>query len=566
AGVDNVNEVLARAKDTVKTFFAKLASGFDGIKNINLEPLKNFLKNLTFKFEPLEKVGGLLGKVLTLLVTLVKKIAPIALRLGSIVADGVGTFLDKITTSLENFEPERVFDIINGGLLAGVLLAIRNFVNKGSGMFDGVKGVLDGVKGSLEAWQSSLKADVLLKIAAALGIMTLSIIAISMIDSKKLTAALGAITIMFAQLGLSLAGFQKISSSVNPMQMATMATGLLAVASALLIMSLALSVVAKLSGKQLIKGTLALGVLVGVVKIAADSLSKSSGKMILGAIALNIFAVALIGLTLAVRSLGDIDTEALTKGLIGVGVLMTELAVFMKVTDLGGMGILKAAGILVLAAAVNLLAFAVGQMAKMDVQALTRGLTAIGVVLTELGLFVTVVGAAPTLVLTAGGILVIAASMLILANVLEQIGKLSWEEIAKGLTAIAIALTLIGAAGYLIPPTLVLQAAGLVVMAAALVILAKALQTMGSMTWDEIARGLVVLAGSLLILTVALTAMSGTLVGSAALLVAAAALMAIAPALKILGGMSWEEVGRGLLTLAGVFLVLGLAGALLTPV
>ena len=565
-GLDNINETLSRVKDTVKEFFTSLSFSFDGIKNINLEPLKTFLQNLTIRFEPLSKVGSLLGKILTLIVTLVQKIAPIALKLGSIVAEGVGTFVDKITESLENFQPERVFDIINGGLLAGVLMAIRTFINKGSGMFSGVKDVLDSVKGSLEAWQQSLKADTLLKIAAAIGIMTVSIVALSMIDSKKLSTALGAVTVMFAELGLSLAGFQKISSAVNPLQMATMATGLIAVASALLIMSVALSTVSKLSGKQLVKGILAIGALVGMVKIAADTLSKSSGKMILGAIALNIFAVAITGLTLAVRSLAGIDTNALAKGLIGVGVIMTELALFMRTTDLSGMGIIKSVGILILAGAVNALVFAVSQMAKLDVQALTRGLTAIGVVLTELGLFITLVGAAPTLVLTAGGILVIAASMMILAEVLEKIGNLSWEQIAKGLTSIAVALTLIGAAGYLIPPTLILQAAGLVVMAGALVILSKALETMGNMTWDEIARGLVTLAGSMLILTVALTAMSGTLVGSAALLVASAALMALAPALKILGSMSWEEVARGLVTLAGTFLVLGVAGALLTPV
>lgn len=565
-GLDNINETLARAKDRVKAFFSSLSFSFDGIKSINLEPLKNFVENLTIRFEPLSKLGSILGKVLTIIIALVQKIAPIAIKLGSVVADGISTFLDKIMASLENFQPERVFDIINGGLLGGVLLAIRSFINKGSGMFSGVKDVLDSVKGSLEAWQQSLKAETLLKIASAIGIMTVSIVALSMIDSKKLSTALGAVTVMFAQLGLSLSGFQKISSSINPLQMGTMAAGLIAVASALLIMSIALATVSKLSGKQILKGILAIGTLVGVVKIAANSLAQSSGKMILGAIALNIFAVALTALIVPIRLLSNMDTETLAKGLIGIGVLMTELALFMRVTDLSGMGIIKSIGILILAGALNLMALAVAQIAKLDVESLTRGLVAIGVILTELGIFITAMGAAPTLILTAGGILVIAASMYILADVLKKIGDLSWEQIAKGLVTIAVALTLIGAAGYLIPPTLILQAAGLVVIAGALVILGKALETMGSMTWDEIARGLVALAGSLVILTVALTAMSGTLAGSAALLIASVALMALAPALKILGGMSWEEIARGLVALAGVFIILGVAGALLTPV
>jgi hypothetical protein len=54
--------------------------------------------------------------------------------------------------------------------------------------------------------------------------------------------------------------------------------------------------------------------------------------------------------------------------------------------------------------------------------------------------------------------------------------------------------------------------------------------------------------------------------GSAALFVAGLALLAIAPAMKILGSMKLEEIGLGILSLAAVLLVLGAAGAVMTPV
>ncbi|MFR4579786.1 MAG: hypothetical protein ACLT76_09390 [Clostridium fessum] len=47
------------------------------------------------------------------------------------------------------------------------------------------------------------------------------------------------------------------------------------------------------------------------------------------------------------------------KGLIGVGVLCTELALFLKATDLDGMGVLKGTGLVLLAASINILADAV---------------------------------------------------------------------------------------------------------------------------------------------------------------------------------------------------------------
>ena len=67
------------------------------------------------------------------------------------------------------------------------------------------KGILDGVRGCFEAYQTQLKAGTLLKIASAIAILAASIVAISLIDSDKLTASLGAITVLFAELMASMA-------------------------------------------------------------------------------------------------------------------------------------------------------------------------------------------------------------------------------------------------------------------------------------------------------------------------------------------------------------------------
>ena len=88
---------------------------------------------------------------------------------------------------------------------------------------------------------------------------------------------------------------------------------------------------------------------------------------------------------------------------------------------------------------------------------------------------------------------------------------------------------------------------------------------MGGMSWDEIARGLVTLAGSMTILVVALNAMKTALPGAAAVLTVSAALAIFTPVLKSLGNMSWESIARGLVALAGSFTVLGVAGVALGP-
>ncbi len=83
-----------------------------------------------------------------------------------------------------SFDP--IFDLINGGLLAGVLLGLKRFINgltditgSGGGILDHLKDILDGIKSSLEAWQNNLKANTLLKIAGAMAILTAAVVALS---------------------------------------------------------------------------------------------------------------------------------------------------------------------------------------------------------------------------------------------------------------------------------------------------------------------------------------------------------------------------------------------------
>lgn len=564
--IEIIKRVLLSGISAFKKFFEIVIEGMKNFKGINLDGFTNFIDKLKSKFKPLAAIGKTFMKVINFLKLALQKIAPIAIRLAEIVSSSVSSFMDKVTESLGKFEPERIITLINGGLLSGILLAIKKFVSKGSGLFDGVTDILDSVKGSLEAWQDSLKADTLIKIAAALGIMALSILLLATIDKDKLSGALLAMTAMFVQLGVSLAAFEKISSTANPVQMSTMAIGLLAISSAMLIMALAVRTLGTMDSQELVKGMIAIVSMIGVLSLSAKTLSKNSGNMITGALALIVFSFAIRSLSKAVLTLGSMDIEDLTKGLVGVGILITELALFMKSMNLGGLALTNVLGIIVLAGAIAVLVKSVVQLSEINGEALFKALTAIGVILAELSLFVYATAGGTTLLLTAAGIAVISVAMLTLTKSMESLAGLSWEQIAIGLTAMAGALVLIGAASYLMPPTMIAQAAGLIVMGAALVVIADALKKMGSMNSEELGASLIVLGGSLLILTIALNAMTSALPGAAALFVAALGLMALAPALKILGSMSWDEIGRGLVALAATLLILGAAGALMTPV
>jgi hypothetical protein len=116
-----------------------------------------------------------------------------------------------------------------------------------------------------------------------------------------------------------------------------------------------------------------------------------------------------------------------------------------------------------------------------------------------------------------------------------------------------------------VPPNMLTSAIGFIAVALALKVLASALKDMGGMSWEEIGKGMVVLAGSMITLSIALIMMQGTAAGAAAMLVAAIALAILAPVLVQLGNMSWEQIGMGMAALAAVFIIFGLAGLVLSP-
>jgi hypothetical protein len=166
---------------------------------------------------------------------------------------------------------------------------------------------------------------------------------------------------------------------------------------------------------------------------------------------------------------------------------MAELALFMRATDLNKMGITKGAGILLLATAMTVLASAVKKLGEIDLVALAKGLGSMGVILTELALFINATPDAKRVISTATGLVILGAAMLIFASAIEKMGSMSIGEIVKGLITMAGALVIVTAALNFMPKNMILTGAGLVAVATALVILAQALQTMGGMSWAEVA-------------------------------------------------------------------------------
>lgn len=463
-----------------------------------------------------------------------------------------------------------IIDLLNGISFGAIAVGITKFVGtfreaiEDIGSFkESFIGILDSVRGCFEAYQNQLQAGTLLKIASAIAILTASLIALSLVDSEKLNVALGAITVLFADLLGSMAVFNKISGQATGVMKSV--TAMLGIATAVLILASALKKIADLDAKQLATGLIGVAGLTTMMVAAAKAMSSNSKAIIKGATQMVIFAAAIKILASVCEQLAQLDWNQLAKGLVGVGVLLAEVSLFLRTAKFSGKSITTATGIVILSAAIKVLASACKDFGEMKWEDIGKGLASIAVLLAEITAFTKLTGNAQNVISTGVALIAIAAAMKILASAVKDFSTMQWDEIARGLTAMAGALAAITVAVKFMPNNMAGIGAGLVIVSAALVVLSTALEKMGNLSWEQVAKGLITLGGAMTILAIGLNTMTGTLAGSAALLVAASALLVLTPVLAILGAMSWSSIVKGLVTLAGAFAVLGVAGAVLTP-
>ena len=476
------------------------------------------------------------------------------------IGTGAGELTDKLDFT-------KIFGGAGAAIFLGILTTIWNFIrkfgNSGLDIVDSLKDSFDSLSGSLGAMQNTLRATTLLEIGAAILLLAIAVKKISEIPPNDLTAALGAMAAMFVQLFSAMAIFEKFMGVSDIAELLAMGAALILLSVAINILATAVQKLAELDWQGLAKGLTGVTVLLGALVLTMKFMPNPAG-MISSAAGLVILAGAIRLLVSSVESLSGLDWEELAKGLVGVGTLLGALILFTKFAGANGGGVLQGAGIVLLAVGIKLLVEAVKDFAEMSWMEIARGLSAMAGALLAVGLAISLIP--PTAPLAAVGVAILATSLGLIAKALASMADMSWMEIARGLVAMAGAIGIITASLMLIPPTAIITSLGIANIAGGLLVLASALKSMGEMSWDQIGRAATVLVGSLIIIAAGMAAIQGALAAAPALLVVATSLAILAPVLLLFGKMSWEEIGKGLLMLAGAFTVIGLAGLILQPV
>jgi tape measure domain-containing protein len=472
----NIIKVVKPAIEGIVGFFAALINGFKNTEHATKsDSLANFLREVGEKFKSFGKLGEIVANVFGLVAKAAEKLGPIVGKIASKLGDLVNSLLDAMTRGLDKLDTGKILDILNkgllggvlvslnsfinqsksvigGGLFAGILLSIKNFIDNGGEIFKNAAGILDKVKGSLEAYQKTLKANALLKIAGAIGILALSIIALTMVDQTKLVNATAVIGAMFVGLSSTLDVFEKTTDGGKKMLVLT--ASLLGISTALLILSGAVLILGKLDPKEALQGVLAVGSVLGLL-LLFQKFSGGFTGLIGATTGLVALSVSMLALGVAVRSFGSMDLETLVQGLIGMGAALAIIGTSMQLMSTSMSG--------------------------------------------------------------AGALLVASGAILVLSVSLKALGSLSLEQIGIALLALAGALTVLGVAGALltpVAPTIVLVAASLLAIGVAVAAIGVGIGAVG-LGLGALAAGIVALAG---LSSVAIGTLTLVITGLAALI------------------------------------------------
>jgi tape measure domain-containing protein len=416
----------------------------------------------------------------------------------------------KLADSFSASDFNSVVDVLNVGLLGGIIIMLKKFIDGfkkidiTGGLFKSIKGTFDQLTSSLKTMQQQVKTKMLMEIAASVAILTISIVALSLIDSVALTKALVAISVGLSELVGTMAALSKFVGTGGSFKLLALAVALGALAVAVDILAIAISALGKLSWSELGKGLT--GVAGGLaILIAAAYLMPSNPMLIFSAAGLLVMAGALLLLSKAVQSFAGMSWAAMGKGLVGVAVGMALIVAAMNLIPASGF-----------------------------------------------------IGAA--------GFLIMAVGLRLMADAVKAFAGFSWKDLGKGLVGIAGTLIIVAAAMNLMPVTLPITAAGMVILSIALMGMASAVKSMGKADMKTLAKGIGAFAAMLIILAAAMQVMQTSIVGAAALIIAAEAIKILGKVLQEVGKLSIAQLATGLGAIAIALALIGAAALVLEPV
>jgi len=402
----------------------------------------------------------------------------------------------------------------------------------------------------------------LILISIAVTLLASAVKSLADADPKGLARGLASVIALLAIV----VGISKYFTVGKTEGMIEAGIALILLAAAIKILASAVKDLSSLDWDELAKGLLGTAVL-----ITALALFTKFGKFkhfgVASGTGLVLLATSILILGEALEKIAELDWHELARGMAGfvvaLGVMVGALYVLKKTkTSIRPTDTLS---FILIATSMLIVGEALEKLAELDWENFAKSLVSMGVALALMtGALVFI----PKGAVFSGVALILAAtSLLIVGEALEKLGEMSWSDILAGLAVMTVAMALIGGLlvlGGLLAATgvggvaLVVFAASLIIVAAAIYVMALAMEKLGAMSWSDIGAAIggltllfivLALGGALspliLLLGAALIVLGvGVLAIGAAILMAGAGMYSFAEAIEKLSEIDAEGIDR----------------------
>lgn len=479
-------------------------------------------------------------------------------RIGSLLA--IAASISILSGALRDVSGIKFKDVGRSLFAIGAMFTMLNIsfksITKALDMFSGKGAVKVGIT--------------MMAMAKAIDILVGSMSEMSNLSVKDIGKGLLGIGGMMAALVLSLKGIGGVGVKITTI----FAIG--AMADAIKSISGSLVDLGKLSWGEIKKGLAAMGGALAEFTVALGIFSKIGGLgTLFGSMSLVTAVKSLDEIAEGLSNISTLDWDEIGRGLAGMGGALGGIAAITGLLGklAGFSAILGSVALVEACRSLGDISTALSDVGMISWGEIVRGLTGLG---GALAIVATVSGALGKVagfsgILGSGAILIAVQALDEISIALEKTSSLSWEEIKIGLAglggALAIIGTISGALGMIAGFSGLIGAGTILLAVQGLTGIADALKVFGSMSWEEIKKGLTAMGGALAEVGVVVGLLGvfggvGGLIGAGSILLAVQGLGDVADALQKFGSMSWDEIKKGLAAMGGALGELALGGFL----
>lgn len=557
---DHLNDSGKRFKE-----FVQRVKDLNGVNLDNIDEVFNDFRDNVFK--PFVNFDGVFDN----LVKSLNNFKDNSIKILKGAGKGFKWFFEKLI-ELSDLAREKVDfgEILALGMGVGILAVFHKFGNALETLADIAKGfdispVVKSIAGAIEDFSKAnalrIKSVAIKNIAISIAILAGSLIALSMVDQKKLWASVGvmaALSAIIIALGFAAGKMGEIN-----IKFSSGSRAILMIAASLLIMVRALKMMDDINGDNLARNVTALivmasglALIAGILGNKAPTLSKGSGALIIMAIAIRLMVSAL-------KAMSDVKINL-------------DKTIIMFVSIIGGLLLLAAAckgftagtafNIIAAVIALKSLVSVIEDIAKIDMRAIGRNIGALILVMVGFAAVMKASSFAGANVAKAGtGILAMSIALLVVVKAVEKLSKLDpklMKNAAKAIGNIILIFSAVIASSHLAGPNAIKAGAMLILMAGALLVMTVVIAILKNMKPDGMNRalGAITLLSTIFAGLIAVTALvkdSKHVKGTLITLVAALGMLTVAlVALSFIKPEKLKGATIALTSVLGVFALL----------